>query len=164
MWQRSLLSEYIIFNSVALMNLIIKSTKNKAAPVQKHLTYQCVQDTQIMSTHSITQWMEISHQPSFTVWPTYHNICCLFNDAVIQTAEIGSWVYLRRWYSKSGKEKNLYPYWELNVSSSLQPVSLLTYYLPWLIWITVEQCDKYRYTITCKIMVLHITYSWAMFE
>jgi hypothetical protein len=63
-----------------------------------------------------------------------------------------------RWYSKTGKQKNLYPYWELNVSPSPQPVSLLIYFLSWLVWSTIIECEKYRYAITDKIMVLYITY------
>ena len=146
MWQRSLLSEYTMVNPVPLINLIIMKCSKENA---KHLTYQCGED------------LEISHQPRFTVWPTYPSICYLMMLSVIQTAYRGSWVYLMIWYSKTGKQKNLYPYWEFNVSPSPQPVSVLTYFLPWLIWSTIE-CEKYRYAITNKIMLLHITYSPAV--
>jgi hypothetical protein len=54
-----------------------------------------------------------------------------------------------RWYIKTDKQKNLYPYWEFNVTPSPQPVSLITYFLPWLIGSTIE-CEKYRYAITNK--------------
>jgi hypothetical protein len=39
----------------------------------KHLTYRCGED------------MELSHQPRFTVWPTYPSICYLMMLSVIET-------------------------------------------------------------------------------